>query len=182
MDEELISAINNWQKVPLGSSGRANLDETDLFWKCVFERYPELRYPEGRPLYRIFQGGDPEPEFGDFPDWEAYGAASQKELFDERHKRWEEQRDPSSIRFDGHWVSFTKAPEHFMDSYYASKSLRGLVIEIKARNAVDISSVPAWGNVQAEQEVVAPMNRSDLIRIMPFDDLKRDYFEKEKHE
>jgi hypothetical protein len=49
----------------------------------------------------------------DYFNREDYGAASQEAIFNEFHRKWEDEQDPSKIRFGNHWVSCIKNPEHF---------------------------------------------------------------------
>ena len=182
MNNELVQAINKWREVPVGCSGRENLDETDMFWQLVFAREPKLRFPSGKLVFRIHRGGYEEPRLEDFSDWRERGASSQYDLFNNFHKEWENTKDPSKIRFDNHWVSFTKNPKHFLDSYYEVKGLRGLAIVLSTSKAVDISSIHVWGNVQDEQEVVAPLDKAQVVEILPFAKFKEQYCKSKSEE
>jgi len=46
--------FNKWANHPMNSRGRDNLKETDKFWEEVYSKNKNLRFPEGKLLYRGF--------------------------------------------------------------------------------------------------------------------------------
>ncbi len=49
--------FNKWANHPMNSRGRDNLKETDKFWEEVYSKNKNLRFPEGKLLYRVHTGG-----------------------------------------------------------------------------------------------------------------------------
>ena len=45
----------------MNSRGRDNLKETDKFWEEVYSKNKNLRFPEGKLLYRVHTGGYKKP-------------------------------------------------------------------------------------------------------------------------
>lgn len=46
---------------------------------------------------------------------------------------------------------------------------------LSANKSVDLSSLPAWENVQDEQEVVAPPDKSQLVEVLSSNEFKEKY-------
>ena len=53
--------FNKWANHPMNSRGRDNLKETDKFWEEVYSKNKNLRFPEGKLLYRVHTGGYKKP-------------------------------------------------------------------------------------------------------------------------
>ena len=170
-EPECWDFLNKWRNKPMTDEPRENLQESDLKWEYIYNSFPDLRLPTGVPLFRVHHGGGPEPVRADY---EGFGEKSES-LFEESHIKWEKEQDPSTIRFDRHWVSFTKDPMALLSTYFGEKGLRGFVVVISAEKNVDIADIPAWGSINAEQEVVAPMSISQKKEILTFRDFKRKY-------
>lgn len=161
--------INNWINHPMESNGRDNLEESDKIWDTEFDIINNGYVPKGTLLYRVHTGGDLEPKKEDYDD----RGEQQNEIFDIEHRLWEEQNNMNKIKWDNHWVSFTKNPDIIGSNYFLLKSLRGFVIVIKSMKAIDISKYKKMGF--DEHEVVAPMDKNTCIDILKFDDYKKKY-------
>ncbi|WEV41652.1 hypothetical protein OZX57_06580 [Bifidobacterium sp. ESL0682] len=163
--------IHDWRTKTMSAVPRDGLSFSDLMWTRIYRQCPSLRAVEGMLIFRVHHGGGDEPTLSEYDDF----GDNQQEAFREDHRRWVRQSDLRSIRFDGHWVSFTKTPKALCSPYFASKGLRGFVIVQKVKKAVDISDIEAWGAVNEENEVVAPLEESQVVEILSFSEFENKY-------
>jgi hypothetical protein len=170
-ETECVDFLNEWRNKSMNDTPRSNLEESDRKWEYIYDTFPNLRLPQGETIFRVRHGGCDEPEFSDY---EGCGD-NQQELFESARDRWKREQDPSSIRFDRHWVSFTKDPQVILSPYFQSKGMGGFVIVASAKKAVDISGIKGWGFIEIEQEIVAPLDKSSRIEILPLNDFERKY-------
>ncbi|MEK0216230.1 hypothetical protein [Bifidobacterium mongoliense] len=177
-EPECWDFLNEWRKKPMTDAPREDLKESDLKWEYLYDTFPSLRLTQGETIFRVHHGGCDEPEFADYEGYRE----NQRELFNEAHDKWEGEQDRSSIRFDRHWVSFTKDPQVIRSPYFQSKGMRGFVIVASANKAVDISELPALGFIQDEQEVVAPLDKAQVVEILPFAKFKEQYCKSKSEE
>ncbi|WP_233041921.1 hypothetical protein [Enterococcus faecalis] len=161
--------LYGWVEHPMGLNGRENLGESDKYWEDFYNFRPEYRYSKNDLLYRVHSGGYDEPVLDDYSDRGDF----QHIIFRKDHDLWEAHNDVSSIKFDNHWVSFTKDVDVIGSDYFSTKNLRGFVIVMKAGKAMDISTFRKNGF--NEQEVVAPMTRDTLIEVLDFDSFMNKY-------
>lgn len=166
--------INEWTVHRMKIRGRDNLEQSDKCWNSIFDligtddKYDSLHF-NNELLFRVHRGGQPKPELSDFDDHGEY----QNKVYEQRLEEWKTDNDPTCIRWDNFWVSFTENPEIIDSSYYSQKGLRGFVIVIKPEKAIKIHNF-----VQIpfnEYEVVAPMDKETLIEILPFEQFKTKY-------
>lgn len=155
--------FNEWANHSMESKGRKNLDESDKIWEQVYNEQKSLRLPEGELLYRVHTGGDSRPEINDYEDM----GDSKQIIFNDDFQFWLDCQDIKCIKFDNHWVSFTKEIDVIGSHYFSGKGLRGFVIVIRPTRCVDISSFIE--KAIDEHEVVAPMDRNSLVEILPFE-------------
>ena len=170
-ETECVNFLNEWRNKSMNDTPRNNLKESDRKWEYLYDTFPCLRLPRGETIFRVHHGGCDEPVL---TDYEGCGD-NQQELFNSALDKWKRERDRSAIRFDRHWVSFTKNPMLFSSNYFQSKDMGGFVIVASAKKAVDISEVKGWGFIEIEQEVVAPLDESSLIEVLPFNNFERKY-------
>lgn len=171
--EEILRFVSEWRNKPMSNSPRKDLEDSDRMWERIFREQIELRAIQDTLIFRVNHGGGSEPILSDYAD----RGEEQKEIFNQAHRLWTDQSDPNKLRFDNHWVSFTKNPEIIRSAYFASKGMRGLVVIAKVKEAIDISEIPAIGFQSEEEEVVAPLELSQVIEILPFVDFERKYCE-----
>ncbi|EGP5070784.1 hypothetical protein E3427_002689 [Enterococcus faecium] len=153
--------FNKWANHPMNSRGRDNLKETDKFWEEVYSKNKNLRFPEGKLLYRVHTGGYKKPVIDDYDD----RGDSKQRCFDDNYQFWLSCQNIQCIRFDNHWVSFTKEIDVIGSNYFYGKVLRGFVIVIRSTKSVDISSYIKKSI--DEHEVVAPMDSNSKVEILP---------------
>ncbi len=161
--------LKKWADHPMESKGRGNLAETDQFWEKLYLEKKELRFPSGELLYRVHSGGESKPELEDYEDM----GDSKQHIFEDEYQFWLDCNNTNCIRFDDHWVSFTKEVDVIGSHYFSGKGLRGFVIVLRATKAVDISSFVE--KAIDEHEVVAPMNRRDVVEIISFEEFMAKY-------
>lgn len=171
--KEFEECVNLWRNKPMDDVPRTNLDETDRFWKYAYDNGFGARMSKGELLYRVHYGIKPEMRY--YSDWKECGYSSQEEPFNEAQRVYKFQIDPSNIQFDRHWVSFTKKPEALTKPYFAQKGLRGLVIITTAKENVDISTIHTTTGNSKEFEVVAPLDKAQVVEILPFNKFEEKY-------
>lgn len=154
--------VKGWSNKTADDEPRENLGRSDQLWEYTYSKREDLRFTEGELLFRVHSGGYEEPVLSN---------VNEIESFNERHQLWSDQLDSEKIRFDNHWVSFTKNPKALCRNYFAMKGLHGLVIIIKARKAIDIAAYA----VKGEEEVVAPRSKESLVEILTFEKFKKKY-------
>lgn len=168
--------LYDWFNHPMRTSGRQNLDRTDKTWNDIYEKIIDSEFEEellfqGNLLFRALTGGKIEPKLSDYDDF----GAEQEELFQRNHDFWVKQNDINAIEFDNHWVSFTDSVDVINSDYFADKKLNGFVVVTKPKKAINAH---LWRkNGFDEREVVAPMDESTVVEILPFDDFIKKYHE-----
>ncbi|WP_415477635.1 hypothetical protein [Bifidobacterium psychraerophilum] len=170
-ETECWDFLKEWRNKSMNEIPRENLEESDRKWEYIYDTFPDLRLPQGETIFRVHHGGCDEPELSDYED----NGKNQQKRFNSAHDRWKRERDRSEIRFDKHWVSFTKNPMVFSSNYFQSKGMGGFVIVASAKKAVDISEVKGPGFIEKEQEVVAPLDESSRIEVLPLNEFERKY-------
>lgn len=148
----------------MGTNGRENIEESDKVWNNEYDVISNCYVPKKTLLYRVHTWGYEEPKKEDYDDRGEY----QTEVFNREHQFWENQNDLTKIRWDGHWVSFTKNVDIIGSNYFSGKNLRGFVIVIESQEAIDIGMFKKSGF--NEYEVVAPMNKDTCIDVLNFDE------------
>lgn len=173
--QDLIDFTNfatKWSDVHMGGQGRKYLSESDEIWNNIYKYFvdhDELDFLMSESLlYRVHTGGQKEPMIEEYDDHE-----NQEEIYKYEHNFWKKQNDINLIEFDNHWVSFTDSVESIDSHYFAEKKLRGFVIVIKPKKAVKIYNCIDRG--AGEREVVAPMDKSTMVEILPFDEFINKY-------
>lgn len=151
------------------TKGRLYLEKSDPIWEKAYKNCEEYRLDSDSLLYRVHTGGYPEPTLSDFAD----RGDDQEEIYKEEHSFWISQNDVSCISWDNHWVSFTDSINVIGSNYFNGKGLRGLVLVIKPKKAIKVYPFKEWGF--DEREVVAPMDKSTCIEVLPFDDFISKY-------
>jgi len=101
---ERMDFFNGWINHLMGLNGRDNLDKSDSSWNNKYKIMKNSFIEKGTLLYRIYAGGYSEPVFEHYED---YGSR-QAEKFNEDYKNWKDSQSVDRIRWDNHWVSFTK--------------------------------------------------------------------------
>lgn len=174
-----MTIINNWVNHSMGTMGRTNLINTDQFWNDAYkslisvkdEEYDEFCFTSGL-LYRVHTGGNSEPVFEDYLD---YGEEADR-VFKREYDFWIKQNDVNAIEWHNHWVSFTDSVDVINSAYFSGKGLRGFVIVIQPKKAINVYPFKPMGF--DEREVVAPMDKNTLIEVLPFVDFIDKYKEK----
>lgn len=166
---EKMDFFNGWINHSMGLNGRDNLDKSDSIWNNEYKIMKNSFIEKGTLLYRVHAGGYSEPIFEHYED---YGSR-QSEKFNEDYKNWKDNQSVDKIRWDNHWVSFTKSIDVIGSAYFGDKLLRGFVIVIESDKAIDIS----WQKTNGfnECEVVAPMNKNTCLEILQFEDFIKKY-------
>lgn len=166
-----MNFLTEWRNHSMGTKGRLYLEKSDPIWEKFYKNCEEYRLDSDSLLYRVHTGGSPEPILSDFSD----RGDEQEEIYKEEHSFWISQNNPSCISWDNHWVSFTDSIDVIGSNYFNDKGLRGLVIVIKPKKAFKIYPFIKKSNVFGEREVVAPMDKSTCIEVLPFDDFISKY-------
>jgi hypothetical protein len=169
VEVKMMDFISRWHEHSMGTDGREDLEASDHEWKEYFDELMSWYVKPGTLLFRVHTGGDSEPMREDYED----GLADDDNRFKEAHDFWLKQKSPQQIDFDQHWVSFTSDVNVIGSSYFASKGLRGFVIVIKAKKALSIAHNFKIG--VNEKEVVAPMDQSTLVEVLPFKAFMKKY-------
>jgi hypothetical protein len=78
------------------------------------------------------------------------------------------------VRFDNHWVSFTKNPDVIGRNYFGSKGLRGKVIILRSLAAVDITNTHP-PQTTSDEEIVAPLSKNNLVEVLLFEKFIKKY-------
>lgn len=165
--------ISEWINVPAGGYGRENLNLSDREWKNIYDKLLEEKNDEflfsGDLLYRVHNSGGTKPNYNDYDD---YGSR-QDEYYDKAYNFWVKCNDINAIEFDNHWVSFTDSVDVINSGYFSTKGLRGFVIVVRPKKAINIHPLKEWGF--NEHEVVAPMDKSTLVEVLPFEKFIQKY-------
>ncbi|PGE93308.1 hypothetical protein COM62_27525 [Bacillus pseudomycoides] len=175
---DLLVEISKWANHDMSIRGRDNLDASDEMW-C--KKFIDLRNNKDdlevqslivKPntlLFRVHIGGNDEPDYDDYDD----RGEDQNKVYEYKYKEWLDENNVEAIRFDNHWVSFTKSVDVIGSNYFGQNGRRGFVIVISSDKAIDISSLRTQGF--DEQEVVAPMNKETVKEILSFKDFMKKY-------
>lgn len=162
---EIADFISWWREAPAGgwySTGRSNLEETDKIWNLIWRKKVMPVYSnEATLIYRI-HNKFPKPILSDYRHDERLNRYERALLV------WKRQDDPKYIDWHNHWVSFTNDPKVIQSDYFKHKQMRGLVMVLRAKNAIDISYLTNQG-VFPENEVVARMDKQQLVEVLPFE-------------
>ncbi|MCS8573798.1 hypothetical protein [Pediococcus pentosaceus] len=166
--------LHNWHNHSMSSSGRENLEKSDVFWTNVYNtllankaEFKECYIEKGTLLYRVHRKLYEEPCREDFLSDE--NCEPEAECVKDLNRRL-------TVEFDNHWVSFTKSIDVITSAYFESKGLRGDVIIIEADKAIDISSY-FKGIGFDEKEVVAPLDKKTLVEVLPYKEFVKKYVE-----
>ncbi|MFI3684021.1 hypothetical protein VBH15_03565 [Vagococcus fluvialis] len=114
-------------------------------------------------MFRVHTGGKKKPRYNDYSDHGEY----QDETFKAVYSFWLKQNDVNAIEFNNHWVSFTDSVDVINSDYFGEKGLRGFVIVVRPKKAINIYPFRRVGF--DEREVVAPMDKSTVIEVLSFD-------------
>lgn len=156
--------ISWWREFPAGgwySSGRPDLEKSDRVWNFILEKKLMPVYStEDTLIYRV-HNRMPKPKLVDY----SYDEGSRR--YEKDLHIWEKQDDPKYIDWHNHWVSFTNDPKVISSDYFKHKQMRGLVMVLRAKNAIDISYLANQG-VFPENEVVARMDNRQLVEVLTF--------------
>lgn len=167
-----IMGVNSkWTNHHMDIRGRKNLVSSDEMWR---KKFIDLQNNKGdleivKPntlLFRVHIGGNDEPDYDDRGE-------NQNEEYAYDYNDWLDENNVERIRFDNHWVSFTKSVDVIGSNYFGENGRRGFVIVISSDKAIDISSLRTRGF--DEQEVVAPMDRKTVREILNFKDFIKKY-------
>lgn len=165
--------ISDWINVSIGGHGREDLNSSDKFWLNAYKVLLDEKNDEfifsGDLLYRVHNSGGPKPNYNDYSDYGSY----QDEYYNKASNFWKKCNDVDLIEFDNHWVSFTDSIDVINSGYFATKGLRGFVIIIKPKKSINIHPLKTWGF--DEREVVAPMDKTTLVEILPFNEFIKKY-------
>lgn len=169
-----MDVISKWTNHHMSIRGRKNLVFSDEMWS---EKFIDLQNNKGNLeivksntlLFRVHNGGNDEPDYDDYDD----RGENQNEEYAYNYNNWLDENNVERIRFDNHWVSFTKSVDVIGSNYFGENGRRGFVIVISSDKAIDISSLRTRGF--DEQEVVAPMDRKTLREILNFKDFIKKY-------
>ncbi|MGU3463083.1 hypothetical protein [Bacillus sp. D48C] len=176
--ENLKVEISKWAEHDMSIRGRNKLVTTDEMWDKTFidmqnhKNDLEIQSLIVKPntlLYRVHIGGNDKPDYDDYDD----RGEDQKKVYEHKYKEWLNENNVEAIRFDNHWVSFTKDVDVIASNYFGEKKRRGFVIVIASNKAIDISSFRTKGF--DEQEVVAPMKKETEIETLSFHDFIKKY-------
>ncbi|MEC5304179.1 hypothetical protein [Bacillus thuringiensis] len=169
-----MDVISKWTNHHMSIRGRKDLVSSDEMWR---KKFINLQNNKGdleivKPntlLFRVHIGGNDEPDYDDYDD----RGENQNEEYAHSYNDWLDENNVERIRFDNHWVSFTKSVDVIGSNYFGENERRGFVIVISSDKAIDISSLRTRGF--DEQEVVAPMDRKTLREILTFKDFIKEY-------
>ncbi|HDR8112428.1 TPA: hypothetical protein QCY85_005460 [Bacillus cereus] len=176
--DNLKVKITKWANHSMSIRERDTLVASDKFWDKTFidlknhKEALEIQSLIVKPntlLYRVHIGGNNKPDYDDYDD----RGEDQNKVYEYKYKEWLDENNVDAIRFDNHWVSFTKDVDVIGSDYFGEKGRRGFVIVISSDKAIDISSFRIKGF--DEKEVVAPMSKETLKEILPFKDFMKKY-------
>lgn len=176
--DNLKVEISKWANHSMSIRGRDTLVASDKFWDKTFidlqnnKEALEIQSLIVKPntlLYRVHIGGNNKPDYDDYDD----RGEDQNKIFEYKYKEWLDENNVEAIRFDNHWVSFTKDVDVIGSDYFGEKGRRGFVTVISSNKAINISSFRTKGF--DEQEVVAPMNKETEIETLSFHDFIKKY-------
>ncbi|PGA92560.1 hypothetical protein [Bacillus toyonensis] len=176
--DDLKVKISKWANHGMSIRGRDKLVTSDEMWDKTFIDLQnnkddlEIQSLIVKPdtlLYRVHIGGNDKPDYDDYDD----RGEDQNKVYEYKYKEWLDENNVEAIRFDNHWVSFTKDVDVIGSDYFGEKGRRGFVIVISSNKAINISSFRT--KVFDEKEVVAPMNKETLKEILPFKDFMKKY-------
>ncbi|EJS45102.1 hypothetical protein IC9_05531 [Bacillus toyonensis] len=176
--DNLKVEISNWANHDMSIRGRDELVISDEMWDKTFidlqnnkddlEIQPLIVKPNTL-LYRVHNGGNDKPDYDDYND----RGKNQDVDFAYDYNDWLDENNVERIRFDNHWVSFTKCADVIGSDYFGGEGRRGFVIVISSNKAINISTFIT--KAIDEQEVVAPMSKETLKEILPFKDFMKKY-------
>ncbi|PET57675.1 hypothetical protein [Bacillus cereus] len=176
--DDLKVKISNWTNHDMSISGRDELVISDEMWDKTFidiqnnkddlEIQP-LIVKQNTLLYRVHIGGNDEPDYDDYND----RGKNQDMDYAYDYNDWLDENNVERIRFDNHWVSFTKCADVIGSDYFDGEGRRGFVIVISSNKAINISTFRT--KAIDEQEVVAPMNKETEIETLSFHDFIKKY-------
>lgn len=171
--------IYDWVTHPAGKGRRSNLEETDIFFNDMYEdllqskEFHSLVDP-GELIFRVHHRILEEPLFEDYDD-----QINCHQLYELAHKEWREQYDSEKIDFDNHWISFTDSIESIKSNSFKEKGLRGLVIVMRPKKGIKIykamKELGIQGNIPNEREVVAPLDKENVVEILKYEDFLKKY-------
>lgn len=173
MINELIGYIEKWRNKSAGGSARDNQLESDVFWNNLYnkvlnnEDWKEFFGISSLQLiYRVHVGMSE-------PDKKEYEESGEMELYPRDMLAFEEY-SKKKIDYNNHWASFTKNVDVVGSSYFGSKQMRGTVVVMKPEKYIDISRIANQMGF-AEDEVVTPMNRSNVVEELSFEQFMEKY-------
>lgn len=171
MDE--MDFIENWRNKAAGGRRRTDQSTSDVFWEKLYklitseERSEEKSDISGIDLiYRVH-------DIVKKPDKNKYEEFGEVEYYQEEMEKFEKYSN-GKIDYDGHWSSFTKNVDVIGSSYFAGKQMRGTVVVMKPEKYIDISTITNQMGF-AEDEVVTPMNRSNVVEELSFEQFMEKY-------
>ncbi|PEF77666.1 hypothetical protein [Bacillus toyonensis] len=176
--DDLSVKISKWANHDMSIRRRDKLVTSDEMWYKTFIdlqnnkddlEAQSLIVQPNTLLFRVHIGGNDEPDYDDYDD----RGEDQNKVYEYKYTEWLDENNVEAIRFDNHWVSFTKCIDVIGSNYFGGKGRRGFVIVISSNKAVDISSFRSRG--YDEKEVVAPMNKETVKEILSFKDFMKKY-------
>ncbi|MBY7131135.1 MULTISPECIES: hypothetical protein [Bacillus] len=176
--DDLAREVSKWANHHMEIRGRNKLVISDELWDKTFIdlqnnkddlKIQPLIVKPNTSLYRVHIGGNDEPDYDDYND----RGKNQNKDYAYDYNEWLDENNADRIRFNNHWVSFTKCVGVIGSNYFAQWGRRGFVIVISSGKAIDISSFRP--KAFDEKEVVAPMNEETVKEILPFKDFMKKY-------